>query len=282
MTDAENQADDELRDALTSSQQPSRDANVSLAAALADDLLQYGALIGRDGRRNNEDMPPTWPKSFLVDINNIKIAPALNGSTNLKWARSVHAVSPDADCAKDFYGDYLRQKTAVMPGEVILAVEENTGHVQVYIVLPTGDWAREARSPTLWRRGWAREIRAYVSALTALSRVQRVLRVCQEIVGRLRSHGMSPEAVQYYVDITANITVEPTTLTEDSILRAFDDWVFRTSAYVGADRNKILDVLAQALGLSHSPNQKDPFAAMKNVARYGRFYRNVVIDRNTK
>ena len=99
MEDAENQADDELRDALTSS--PSRDANTALSAELADDLLQYGALIGRDGRRNNEDKPPTRPKSFLVDISNIKIAPALNGSTTQKRASTDQAVSTAAESAKD-------------------------------------------------------------------------------------------------------------------------------------------------------------------------------------
>ena len=259
---------------------PTQNANVSLSADLAEDLLRYGPIVGRDGRRTDEDMPASWPESFLIDTHNIPIAPGLlQDNKNLRWARAVDAVAPDAEAAADFSGAYLKEEKPVMPGEVLLCVEENTRHVVVYIVLPTGALAGETRPPVLWRPGWARTIREYVSGWVALSRVQRVLRICQEIVGRLRSNGMSPEAVQYYLDITANITVEPTELTEDSILRSFDDWIFRLSAFVGADRNKILDVLAQALGLAKDKT-KDPFAEVKSLERYGRYNKHISFSRS--
>jgi hypothetical protein len=267
--------DDDLR--------PTQNANISLSADLAEDLLRYGPIVGRDGRRTDADMPPDWPASFLIDTNNIAIAPGLSAiNKKLRWARAVHAVSPDADNATDFSGAYLRETTAIMPGEVVLCVEENTGHVVVYIMLPTGDLARELRPPVLWRSGWARTIREYTSGCVALSRVQRVLRVCQQIVNYLRVQGLpnEHETMRYYMDIIEGISIEPVDLTEDSLLRSFDDWIFRTSAYVNADRNKILAVLAQALGLAKDKT-KDPFAVVKSLERYGRYNKHISFSRRT-
>ena len=274
MTDAENLNDD-LR--------PPQNANVSLSADLAEDLLRYGPFVGRDGRRTDEDMPSSWPASFLIDTHNIPIAPGLpDANKNLRWARAVDAVAPDAESAVDFSGAYLKEEKPVMPGEVLLCVEENTRHVVVYIVLPTGALARELRPPVLWRPGWARTIREYVSGWVALSRVQRVLRVCQQLVSYLRAQGyVSQDAVvRYYTDIIDGVSIEPVDLTEDSILRSFDDWIFRVSAYVNADRNKILDVLAQALGLAKDKT-KDPFATVKSLARYGRYNKHISFSRRT-
>jgi hypothetical protein len=99
---------------------------------------------------------------------------------NIKWAREVDYVLPNAGRARDFLGRYVEgHADHVQPGSVLLICDEKDKKLSTWIHLPLNTWYDTAFGRVPWAAGWAQVMRRHINSWVILSRAQRVVRACR-------------------------------------------------------------------------------------------------------